>query len=46
MRVNKLLPEKDSVIWGHPVTLKEIYKVLTLKQSLKQDYPEALLPTI
>jgi len=42
MRVNKLSLKKDSVIWGHPVTLKEIYKVLTLKQSLKQDYPEAL----
>lgn len=40
--LNKLNLKKDSVVWGHPVTLKEIYKLLTLKQSLKPDYPEAL----
>lgn len=39
---NKLNLKKDSVVWGHPVTLKEIYKLLTLKQSAKQEYPEAI----
>ncbi len=39
---NRLNLQKDSPLWGHPVTLKEIYKILTLKQSVKQDYPEAL----
>ena len=39
---NRLNLKQDSVVWGHPVTLKEIYKLLTLKQSAKQDYPEAL----
>lgn len=39
---NRLNLKKDSVVWGHPVTLKEIYKLLTLKQSAKQEYPEAI----
>jgi len=39
---NRLNLKQDSALWGHPVTLKEIYKILTLKQSVKQDYPEAL----
>lgn len=39
---NRLNLTKDTALWGHPVTLKEIYKILTLKQSVKQDYPEAL----
>ncbi len=39
---NKLNLNKDSVVWGHPVPLKEIYKLLTLKQSAKQDYPEIM----
>jgi hypothetical protein len=33
---------KNFVVWGHPIALKEIYKLLTLKDSAKQDYPEAL----
>lgn len=40
--LNRLNLKKDSVVWGHPITLKEIYKLLTLKTSAKQDYPEAL----
>lgn len=40
--LNQLNLKRDSVLWGHPVTLKEIYKILTLKQSVKQDYPEVL----
>ena len=39
---NRLNLKNDSAVWGHPVPLKEIYKLLTLKQSAKQDYPEAL----
>lgn len=39
---NRLNLKQDSVLWGHSVSLKEIYKLLTLKQSAKQDYPEAL----
>ena len=39
---NRLNLKNDSVLWGHPITLKEIYKLLTLKHSTKQDYPEAL----
>lgn len=38
---NRLNLKQDSVVWGHPVSLKEIYKLLTLKHSAKQDYPEA-----
>ena len=40
--LNRLNLNKDSVVWGHPIALKEIYKLLTLKTSAKQDYPEAL----
>lgn len=40
--LNRLNLQKDSVVWGHPVNLKEIYKLLTLKHSAKQDYSEAL----
>lgn len=40
--LNVLTLKKDAVVWGHPITLKEIYKLLTLKQTAKQDYPEAL----
>ncbi len=40
--LNRLNLKQDSVVWGHPITLKEIYKLLTLKQTAKQDYPEAL----
>lgn len=40
--LNRLNLNKDSVVWGHPIALKEIYKLLTLKNSAKQDYPEAL----
>jgi hypothetical protein len=40
--LNRLNLNKDAVVWGHPITLKEIYKLLTLKTSAKQDYPEAL----
>ena len=40
--LNRLNLNKDSVVWGHPIDLKEIYKLLTLKSSAKQDYPEAL----
>lgn len=39
---NRLTLKQDSAVWGHPVSLKEIYRLLTLKQSVKQDYPEAL----
>ena len=39
---NRLNLKKDAVVWGHPVTLKDIYRLLTLKHSAKQDYPEAL----
>ena len=39
---NRLNLKNDSAVWGHPVPLKEIYQLLTLKQSVKQDYPEAL----
>lgn len=40
--LNRLNLKKDSVVWGHPITLKEIYRLLTLKQSANQDYPEAV----
>ena len=40
--LNRLTLKEDSVVWGHPVTLKEIYKLLTLKYSAKLDYSEAL----
>lgn len=40
--LNRLTLKEDSVVWGHPITLKEIYKLLTLKYSAKQDYSEAI----
>ncbi|WP_448574317.1 hypothetical protein [Trichothermofontia sp.] len=40
--VNRLALQKPDVVWGHPVPLKDIYKLLTLKQSSRQDYPESL----
>lgn len=40
--LNRLNLNKDAVVWGHPIAIKEIYKLLTLKTSAKQDYPEAL----
>ncbi|MDX2270932.1 MAG: hypothetical protein NW237_03150 [Cyanobacteriota bacterium] len=40
--LNPLLMHAPSVTWGHPVPLKEIYRLLTLRQVARQDYPEAL----
>lgn len=40
--INQLNLKQDSVVWGHPVPLKEIYKLLTLKSTVKQEYSEAL----
>jgi hypothetical protein len=40
--LNCLVLKHDQVNWGHPVPLKEIYRLLTLRQSTKQDYPEPL----
>ena len=40
--LNQLNLKSDGVVWGHPIALKEIYKLLTLKQSVKQDYPEVI----
>jgi len=40
--INRLALKQPDVTWGHPVPLKEIYKLLTLKQSTRQDYPESL----
>ena len=40
--LNRLNLKQDSVVWGHPVSLKEIYRLLTLKYSARQDYSEAL----
>ncbi len=40
--VNRLALQQPEVAWGHPVPLKDIYKLLTLKQSARQDYPESL----
>ena len=39
---NRLNLKNDFVVWGHPIPLKEIYRLLTLKHSTKEDYPEAL----
>ena len=36
--LNRLNLNKDSVVWGHPIALKEIYKLLTLKNSKKCSY--------
>lgn len=40
--LNRLTLKEDSVVWAHPITLKEIYKLLTLKYSAKQEYSEAI----
>ncbi len=40
--LNRLNLKTGSIVWGHPIEIKEIYKLLTLKTSAKQDYPEAL----
>ena len=40
--LNRLSMKKDSVVWGHSVPLKDIYKLLTLKFSTRKDYSEAL----
>ncbi|KAM3114239.1 hypothetical protein [Phormidesmis sp. 146-33] len=40
--LNRLALQNNEVIWGHSVSLKEIYRLLTLKQSVRQDYPEPL----
>ncbi len=40
--VNRLSLHQSSVNWGHPVPLKDLYKLLTLRQTAKQEYPEPL----
>jgi hypothetical protein len=40
--LNRLVLKQEEVVWGSPVPLKDIYRVLTLKQATRQDYPEAL----
>ncbi len=40
--LNRVQTHQAEVMWGTPIPLRDIYKVLTLKQSAKQDYPEAL----
>lgn len=40
--LNRLVMKQDHVTWEHPIPLKEIYRILTVKQSAKQDYPEAM----
>lgn len=40
--LNRLAMKQDHVTWEHPIPLKEIYRILTVKQSAKQDYPEAM----
>lgn len=39
---NQHASRKGSVLWGHPVSLRTIYKLLTIRQSSRQDYPESL----
>jgi len=39
---NRLVMQSPTVVWGSPIALKDIYRMLTLKQSTKQEYPEAL----
>jgi hypothetical protein len=34
--------KQKQVLWGHPIPLKDIYRILTVKQSARQDYPEPL----
>ena len=40
--LNRLDVQQTEVVWGHSVALKDIYRLLTLKQVAKQDYPEPL----
>lgn len=40
--LNLLTLKSNEVNWGHSVSLKDIYRLLTLKQSVRQDYPEPL----
>lgn len=40
--LNRLTLGQSSVTWGHPVPLKEIYHLLTLRHTSRQEYPEAL----
>lgn len=40
--LNRLMLQKEEVVWGQSVPLKDIYRLLTMKQSTKQDYPEPL----
>ncbi|MEB3336619.1 MAG: hypothetical protein VKJ46_04095 [Leptolyngbyaceae bacterium] len=40
--LNQLEMKTEVVQWGHPILLKDIYKLLTFRQSAKQDYPEPL----
>jgi hypothetical protein len=40
--LNPLSHKGESVVWGHPVPLKDIYTLLTLRQSTRQDYPEPI----
>jgi hypothetical protein len=40
--LNCLMLNQSDIAWGHSVPLKDLYRVLTLKQTTRQDYPEAL----
>jgi hypothetical protein len=40
--LNRLDVQQKEVVWGHSIGLKDIYRLLTLKQVAKQDYPEPL----
>ncbi len=40
--LNRLSLHKSEITWGHPVPLKEIYKLLTVKTFAKAEYPESL----
>jgi hypothetical protein len=40
--LNRVAMHQDEVNWGHSISLKDIYRLLTLKQAAKQDYPEPL----
>jgi hypothetical protein len=40
--LNRMDMHQEEVAWGHSIGLKDIYRLLTLKQTTKQDYPEPL----
>ena len=40
--LNRLMLNQETIAWGNSVLLKDIYRLLTLKQTTRQDYPEAL----